>query len=165
MESLRIALNHGQSAFVDLADRDLMSPYDWRAMKNVDGSWRAVTYTGSGHGLYMHRLIMGAKRGQLVDHEDRDQLNNRRLNLRFATKRQNAQNSVRKIEGKTSRYKGVSFKPDAVKHCPWRAVIKVAAKQIYLGYHRTEDAAARAYDAAARLYFGAFALTNFKETA
>jgi len=42
------------------------------------------------------RFVMNAKKGQIVDHENRDPLDNRRCNLRFVTKRQNNLNKIRK---------------------------------------------------------------------
>lgn len=42
----------------------------------------------------------------------------------------------------------------------WRAQIRVSGKERHIGYFRTEEEAARAYDAAALQSYGAFAFTN-----
>lgn len=58
----------------------------------------------------------------------------------------------------TSKYLGVSwFKRDS----NWRAWLKYNGKQIHLGYFDNDINAAKAYDQAARKYFGDFAKTNF----
>jgi excisionase family DNA binding protein len=56
----------------------------------------------------MHRLIAGAARGEEVDHKDGDGLNNRRVNLRICTRRQNNMNR-KKGSGCSSNFKGVSY--------------------------------------------------------
>lgn len=44
-----------------------------------------------------------------------------------------------------------------------KAAIRVNGKMIHLGYHATAEEAARAYDSAARKYFGEFANPNFND--
>ncbi len=46
-----------------------------------------------GRTAYFHRLVMGAKKGQIVDHKSRDKSDNRRRNLRFVTHQQNILNN------------------------------------------------------------------------
>lgn len=91
-----------------------------------------------------------------VDHRNGDGLDNRRDNLRYATRARNTAN--RASVGGSSRFKGVSWsKRDKI----WYANICVNYRTIYLGTYRNEEDAARAYDAAAKKYFGAFARPNF----
>lgn len=99
-----------------------------------------------------------------VDHRDRNRANNRIKNLRKATHIENLMNcgARRRFRdgSKHSQYKGVTY---AAKDRRWRAQIGVAGRNLYLGNHLTEEAAARAYDAAALHHYGEFAHTNFGE--
>ncbi len=105
----------------------------------------------------LHRLIMDAPKGLLVDHQNGDSLDNRRSNLRLATRSQNQYNK-RKRKNTTSRFRGVYFQKD---HRKWAAYIVEAGKKIFLGYFDSEIEAARVYDGAARKYRGEFACPNF----
>jgi hypothetical protein len=98
---------------------------------------------------------MGVLPGQFVDHRDHNGLNNRRENLRIATHAQNQWNQIKTDRPTTSRYKGVRRTRFA-----WRPEISFNDKSLYLGSFRTEEAAARAYNAKALELFGEFASLN-----
>jgi dipeptidase D len=102
---------------------------------------------------------MNAPRGLLVDHKNNDTLDNRRANLRLATRRENSCNK-RKQNNTFSRFIGVSFSKRRGK---WCASISNSGKKIWLGYFVSEVEAARAYDDAAKRYHGEFARLNFCE--
>lgn len=106
----------------------------------------------------MHRLIMNAKKGIQVDHINRDTLDNRRQNLRFATPSQNAANKIIG-ENNKSGFKGVFW--DRYSNS-WHAKIKVNYKQIHIGFFKTPEDAAKAYNQVALKHFGKFALLNQK---
>jgi len=109
----------------------------------------------------------------LVDHINGDKLDNRRSNLRLATRSDNEGNkrkrrSHKKKDGSTettSKYKGVTQIKDGRKKC-WRAIISTNAnnmgktKQVNLGCYYSEREAAEAYNKAALTQFGEFALLN-----
>ena len=100
----------------------------------------------------------------MVDHKDRNPLNNQKSNLRWATKQQNAMNSNRKAGTTSSIYKGVTLKKN-LKSKPWMTTISrtIDGKREYcfIGYFKTQKEAAIAYDAKAREFYGEFAFLNF----
>jgi hypothetical protein len=107
----------------------------------------------------MHRLIMNAPDGVLVDHRNSLSLDNRKANLRFATHSQNICNRPKKkLNNVSSKFIGVSFNKHMGK---WSAKICCQYKQIWLGYFNSQIDAARAYDVAAKKYHGEFACLNF----
>ena len=108
------------------------------------------------------RLILKPKNNQVVDHINRDTLNNSKSNLRLANKITNGQNMVSKTGA--CKYKGVSLSRKKKPHHrqTYRATIVHNKKQIYIGRFKTEVEAAKAYDKKAIELFGEFANTNFK---
>jgi hypothetical protein len=145
-------------ALVDDADIELVAPYSWYRHSNGHGGFYARAYLpGSGRGAphgYMHQLLAG--RG--ADHENGDGLDNRRANLRVATGSQNMANQGSR--GGTSQYKGVGWHRGAGK---WIARITVNYQGRHLGLFADEEAAARAYDAAAFEAWGEYARLNFPQ--
>lgn len=157
-----IPLTQGKMALIDDEDLERCLAHKWCAFqpKRRPGAWYAVTGIRKPDGrkttMALHRFLMGNPKGMDVDHRDGDGLNNRRLNIRVATRSQNIANQVRRSHGK-SRYKGVS-KTTGGKYFSY---IKPKQEYIYLGVFSSEREAAQAYDCAAVLHFGAFASLNF----
>jgi len=163
----RIYLGEGIWTILDEEDYYRLRSFKWI----VHGSGR------SGENLYavrfklvepykttlvsMHREIMKPTDNRFVDHINCNSLDNRRSNLRFVTRTQNGQNR-RKKKNTTSRFVGVNFsKPES----KWRCRISYQGKRIQLGRFASEIAAARAYDQAAKKYYGEFARLNFPQKA
>lgn len=114
------------------------------------------TIDGRRSPLYLHRLILGAKKGERVDHINGNGLDNRRENLRFATASGNGANS-RTYRNNTSGYKGVHWEHRRGK---WYANLTHQGKTIFIGRFDLPEDAARAYDAKAVEIHGEFARTN-----
>lgn len=109
----------------------------------------------------LHRLIMGAIAGVLVDHINGDTLDNRRANLRLCNKSQNAANGFAPVRS-ASGYKGVNAikRRGKIRPGAFRAFIETGMKYLHLGIFRTPEEAAIAYDIAAIYYHGDFARIN-----
>jgi hypothetical protein len=107
--------------------------------------------------IKMHRLILGAPPpGVMVDHINRDRLDNRRANLRFATPTQNAQNANTRCNNKLG-LPGIQAASDRP---GWRARIVVGRRKIHLGYFDKLVDAVRARRAAEFHHFRDFAPRN-----
>lgn len=140
-------------------DAALVEQYVWHTYNFAKNGSPAKLYAQAsveGKSVYMHRLLAGAK-GLEVDHINSDGLDNRRSNLRLATRQQNSANKP--ALGGTSVYKGVC--KANTKSPRWRAWVMSHKKSLYLGSFKTEIEAAKAYDVAAKREFGAFAILNF----
>lgn len=123
-----IELLHGQIATVSDEDYDYLLDFNWYLSGNYAYRFKEIM-------LPMHlevvtRMGLKVNLGMLIDHEDRNTLNNQRNNLRILTPSQNNYNS--KIpKDNTSGFKGVSFN---IRKRKWAAYIVVRRKQIHLGY-------------------------------
>jgi len=104
---------------------------------------------------YLHRLIMNAKKGELVDHINRIKTDNRISNLRIVTKTQNNYN-----RGVKSKYgRGVYFDKNGDR---FRACISVNNKTLKLGSFKTHGEARAAYNKKAKEVHGDLAILNFQ---
>lgn len=146
-------------AKVDNSDYEWLMEFSWSANRSPIGLWRAMKRrTDSSPEIYMHRLIMGAIKGQDVDHRDHDGLNNQRYNLRLCSHLQNMGNQVLRTNNKSG-FKGVHWVKERRK---FKSVIKYNYKATHLGYFDDPRMAAAVYDLAAVEIFKEFALTNAK---
>ena len=157
----QIRLTEGKFTIVDPADFYRLNSFNWLTCGKNDNLYAARvirTPTGRLNTILMHKEILDAPLGLLVDHRNTDSLDNRRANLRLATPSQNSCNSRRDKSNTYSRYRGVSFSKRKGK---WFAAIRANGRKLWLGYFDNELDAAKAYDAAARKYHKEFAQLNF----
>ncbi len=147
-----IPLSRGKTAIVDETDFIELSKYKWYA--DVDGYALRTN-----DNVRLHRLIMQALPGQLVDHIDGNTSDNRRVNLRICTQAENIRNRGKPVVN-SSGYKGVSWDKARQK---WQVHIAALGVRKNLGRFVDKLEAARAYDTAAKIYHGEFARLNFPE--
>lgn len=159
----RVPLSRGLFALVSAEDFERVSQHKWfarlenrtlyaiRDLPRLPGQ----KYRGK---IKLHRFLLDAKPGELVDHRDGDGLNNTRGNLRLATTGENNRNIRKPAHGLTSTFKGVSWHPKAKK---FQATIRLNRKSHYIGLFSEPADAAWAYDREARRLHGRFACCNF----
>ena len=154
-----IQLTRGLNTLIDEADFETVCHLRWHIRGTGNNSYATHSEpTGSTpkhRPVRLHRLLTSTADDKRIDHKNGDRLDNRKYNLRTATRLENNRN-IHVPKGK-SRFKGVIW--DASKNC-WKARIGIEGKALYLGSSQTEEECALLYDAAARKFFGEFACTN-----
>jgi hypothetical protein len=154
-----IPLTNGGFTLVDDEDFDSLSRFKWRQDRGYVWRFSTVAEGMRKRRVVMHRVITNAPDGMLVDHANRDKLDNRKANLRVCTETENHHNQHRDPSKKKSAYKGVSPNRGAT----WRARITVNKTLIHLGTFVNQVDAAKAYDKAAIEFFGEYARPYFTE--
>ena len=150
-----IQLTQGHVAYVSDEDYANALTLRWYADR-IGNTWYAATKV-CGKKVYLHRLVVDARLGDIVDHIDCNGLNNMRENLRIVTK---SENTMRRGP-LTGQYKGVGFERSRNK---WTAKHSDDTRgTVNLGRFSTAIEAARAYDTYIRKTFGALAYTNFND--
>ena len=169
-ESRTVKLTRGKSAIVDASDYDWINQWKWCAdkSKNIWYSHRTIynkEIIGKGRfvKVRMHRLIIGAAKGEIVDHINGNGIDNRRENLQICSHSDNIQKGHHRPN--QYGYLGVSYSEDCtIRH--WKARISNNGKRYELGHFLTSKDAAKAYDEEATRIHGATAKLNFpKESA
>ena len=158
----RIQLTQDKCAIVDPCDFYSLSEHKWSASRVARKFYAVRSGPGRkgkrGKSYRMHREVANTPEGLECDHINGDSLDNRKANLRSATRQQNCWNNSKRKPGSLSKYKGVSF---SRKGRPWKAMLTVSGKWTYLGSFDSEAQAAKAYDKAAKHHFGQYANLNF----
>jgi hypothetical protein len=163
---MRIKLTQGKYALIDESDAEKVNTLKWCLFVGNGGSMYATAYIrGTGYKnrkmILMHRFILGAKPWQVTDHINHNGLDNRRANIRLCSRTENMRNKIKQTNN-PGRYKGVWWETARGK---WQASIcigKIGGKKtrVYLGRYDLAKDAAKAYDNAAKKYFGEFAYVN-----
>lgn len=134
---------------VDERDYDEVNKFKWSYQKGY------VTTMVNGKRVSMHKYLMGTPPdGKVINHLNRNILDNRRSNLEFSSYAQNAQNKNKK-NGATSNYFGVSKHQNK-----WKACINYQGQCCNLGTFDDAIEAAKTYDTAAYIIHRENAMTN-----
>lgn len=161
-----LELSHGMKATIDDEDFEFLSQWRWSRLYNKKRGTCYVVRKEPKSGknrrlIQLHRVIVRASKGQIVDHVNHDTLDNRRQNLRIVTWSQNACNRKRKVNS-TSGFKGVTLRPHLGKKSgrSWEARISLNGKIKSLGVFRTAEEAHEVYNIAAAGLHGEFACSG-----
>jgi hypothetical protein len=154
-------------ALVDEADLESVLRFTWNLKRGESSSLYAYMSSRPGRrqSISLHRFLMGAQPGDVIDHINGNGLDCRRENLRVVSSRQNMQNMRSSKNQKRGGMKGVAWsKRDGY----WVVHIRVGeprpgmrSNRLSLGHYENLAEAGRAYDCAAIHYFGEYAATNF----
>lgn len=156
-----IPLTQGKFAMVDDEDYEELMKHKWHwgrkagAHRNIPNGKNRQTKILM-HVVIAKRMGMELKEGEMVDHHDRDKLNNQRCNLRPATNQQNAYNSKIRKDNRTG-YKGVCWDKKVGKY---RVDIRVNGKRIFGGYYKDKEESGKVRDELSEKYCGEFAVFN-----
>lgn len=146
-EIVEIHFDKGEIALIDREDLEKVQQLYW-----------GLTAQGYIHSKFEGRMVrlhlyLLDFPDSIVDHINRNKLDNRKCNLRLCTHKENSRN--RKIlKRNTSGFTGVYFDKPSGK---WRARIKVGRKNIHLGYFEKFEDAIEARKFGELKYFGDFA--------
>jgi hypothetical protein len=150
---MEITLSNGLKTKVNTEDYNKYKNFSWTfcgsGMPSVKGWYK-------GKKEYLHRLITNCPKEYVVDHINRDTLDNRKCNLRICTHKDNMRNRISKTG--TSKYKGVNWDKNRKK---WAVYIRYNNRTYNLGRYENEKEAGRVYDKKAKEFFGEFAKLNF----
>lgn len=155
-----VPLTQGYEAIIDADDVHLVEKWNWAAQvtRKRNGeigniyAFRKSKIMNAAKRIYMHRVVFNAPIGMEVDHINGYGLDNRKSNLRSATRAQNAKNQGLSIAN-TSGIKGVYWHKPSKK---WRAIIRSNGKQITIGNYPSLEGAREAYRSASLRLHGEF---------
>lgn len=156
-----IPLNYGYVALVDDEDFERLSKKTWYSLRPSHSKNVYAVHSTSALGpkLRMHRVIMGVTDPKIgIDHIDGNGLNNQKSNLRTCNQIQNGLNSRLSAKSKSG-FKGVSQRK---LQKSWTVKVTIEpGKKKHIGTFKCKVEAAKAYDEAAKKYYGEFARLNF----
>lgn len=145
-----IYLHSGETVMVDDVDYARVNALKW----HMHPQGYAVGWIGFGRTgrtkVLMHRFVLNVANDMVVDHIDRNKLNNTRANLQIVTQSQNLQKRAPK---NGHRFRGV--------YTSHRSGWRVGIGRTFVYGFATEEDAAREYDRRAIERYGRFAYTNF----
>jgi hypothetical protein len=155
MNMKSIKLTKGYETIVDDEDFEYLSQWKWFFAHGYAVRTQNI-YPDKAYQVRMHRIILGTPEGMDSDHINRNRLDNRRCNLRVATRSQNVANTFVEKQNKSG-FKGVSWKKSNNK---WCVQIRVKNKVYHIGLFVDIKEAAKAYNEVAKREFGDFAALN-----
>ena len=156
-KEVTMLMTGGRTVTIDIGDFPLAAQYRWSS--DCGYPQTAIRVDGRQVKMRLHRLLLDAPDGKVVDHRDGDPGNCRRTNLRICTQRENVYNT-RRTSQNTTGWKGVQrHKASAT----YFVQIKMRGIQHRVGKFDTPEEAARGYDFLARSFFGQFARLNFQD--
>lgn len=150
----KIKLSQNKFALVDDEDFEWINKLKWYYSSYGYATSKSSNYKT----IFMHREILKVSKGMVIDHVNRNKLDNRRENLRICNNSQNNANKSKQKGEFSSLYKGTYW--DKFNKL-WSCQITINNKIIRIGRFEQERHAAMAYDIWAKELHGKFAVLNF----
>lgn len=145
-------------ALVDDEDFDRVSIRAWQITKIENTEYVITVDNNKQERLWLHVFILGKQEGKVIDHINRNGLDNQKTNLRHVTVSQNLHNTgPSKVN--TTGYKGVRFSGTG----KYRAMLIVNKVKVLDKTFKNIHDAARCWNEAARKHLGEFAFQNIIE--
>lgn len=153
-----IYLFGGKETLVDDEDYEFYNQWKWQ-LSPTGYVARSAHIQNIRRRVYLHRLVTRCPSDKVVDHINKNRLDNRKSNLRICSQKENtvANNGWKTAEIK---YKGVSYMSSGGKKITTKYRARIGNK--HLGCFDSPEEAARAYDAEAKKIYGRFAYLNFQ---
>lgn len=150
-KSLSGVNGNGKETKISISDRHIVNDRSLSLSRNG----YVMIWTSKGI-KYLHRFLMNAEPGAIVDHINGGALDNRRVNLRICTRTENARNRKKYSSSKYT-YKGVYKNGNR-----FYAHIGLNGRKIRSRSFLSEIEAAREYDRLAKEYYGQYCKLNFE---
>jgi len=151
-----ILLTKGKVAIVDDEDFEEVNKHKWYCMPHRN-TFYACRHGGNYSIINMSHQIMGNVDGKVIDHINRNGLDNRRCNLRFCSVSENCRNK-KLNSNNTSGFRGVHWDLKCKK---WVVQVQSNYTVVYRALFDDKVEAAMDYDRKARELFGDFVVLNF----
>ena len=156
--SINLTGKYGMEKKVIISKEDF-EKVDGRRLCCLSSGYVMVWNRETNKAEYLHRWLFGLMKGDkvVIDHLDGNKLNCTRENLRRGTTSDNMCNRQKLLKNNktASKYKGVRLN-----HNKWEAVCQKDKKRYHLGYFKTEEEAAKAYNEKAKELHQNFAILN-----
>lgn len=155
-----IKLTHGKVALVDDEDYEWINKYTWCLLLTGYAGSASMIWEYKTRGIaLMHRVILNVPKNQIIDHINRNKLDNRKSNLRIADPTGNNANKGLQTNN-TLGYKGLKLKFYKDGTPKYEVIVRHKNIKHYIGVFKSKEEAALAYNEAAIKYFGEYACLN-----
>lgn len=150
---ISIQLTKNQHTIVDEEDFNRFGSMNWCASfkRNINAYYAVRKFNHTN--IFLHREIMNAPKGRMVDHINHDTLDNRKSNLRICSQSENQMNRKGVQSNSTSGIRGVYWRS---RYKTWEARIGLNKKMLYLGSFKNISDAILARKIASEKYHGNF---------
>ncbi len=138
-----------QQILIDIEDLSKLKGFTWGVFLSSHNKSLYAQTNYKNKNIKLHRLITNCPEDKMIDHINRNTLDNRRCNIRICTNSENQQNKNKYINN-ISGFIGVNWHKN--NKC-WQASIRVYKKLLHLGSFKTKEEAIIARQEAEKKYF------------